>query len=183
MGDKVGEPTEKENALAALRRAVEIFRAAEHTIGWWGGVTYYFGEQAYEQWAQALHELDYPADLEEPQPEGAYDWYEMGSMDMMLDCIIRGRTAAAQLCEQTADLIPTVKTHLGEAAKLYREEVEIAQDVFADFLPVFNGNDEPRVAFLSDERQREAGVAAIRRMLEKERAAVAEIEEALSAGS
>jgi len=180
LGKKTGEPTQKERVLSTLRRAVEIFRAQEHNISWWGGVTYYFGEKAYEQWANALHELDYPADLEKPQPDGAYDWYADGTMDILVDCIVRGRTAAAQFCEKAADSVPKVHQQLSIAAQRYREEVQIAQNSFGAFMPAFSGVDGPRVAWLSDEGQREAGVAAIEQMLKEERAAIAEIEKALS---
>ncbi|MGB3086631.1 MAG: hypothetical protein WBC53_02695 [Phycisphaerae bacterium] len=180
LGDKTSGPSDGERTVAVLKRAVEMFRAPAHRIGHWGGVVYYFGEQAYEQWARALEGLDYPADLKKPQPKGAYDWYEMGNMDTQVDQIVRGRTAAAEFCERAAGVLPEVRAPLEAAAKFYSEEVAIAQSECAPFISASSGADEPRVAWLSDRAKCEAGVAAVRRMLEKERAAIAEIEKALA---
>ncbi|MFH0965049.1 MAG: M56 family metallopeptidase [Planctomycetota bacterium] len=181
LGNKADVPSARDNALAALERAVEVFVAPEHHIDYWGGVTYWFGQEAYEHWAEALDRLDYPADLEKPRPDRADDWYDLGNMDYLADAIVRGRSAAADFCEEAAHLLPAGAQQLKTAAKCYREEVVIARKTFAAFMPMYDGNDAPRDAWLSDEGQRSAGVAAIRDMLPKERAAVAAIEKALAA--
>jgi len=173
--------TLRDRDLRALQLAVEIHAASKHSIGFWGPVDYFFGAEAYRQWARELGELDYPADLEKPRPEGAYDWYEMGNMDMQVDQIVVGRTAAAEFCQAAASRLPKGREDMLAAAALYRQEVDIAKSAFAPFIPRFDGNDEPREAWLSDESKREAGVKAIRQMLEKDRAAVAAIQKALAA--
>ena len=103
----------------------------------------------------------------------------MGNMDTQVDQIVRGRAAAAEFCEKAAGLFSSAKPALLTAAKAYRKEVAIARAAFAPFIPAFNGNDGPRVAWHSDESKRQSGVAAIQQMLESERAAIAAIEEAL----
>ena len=60
-----------------------------------------------------------------------------------------------------------------------RQEVAIAREVFEAFIPAYDGNDAPRVAWLSTETEREAGAQAIRRMLEHEREAIGHIRSAL----
>ena len=180
IGERTPAPTREESVVAALRRAVELFRAPSHHIGWWGGVDYHFGERAYEEWAKALHELDYPGDLDRPLPEDAYDWYEMGNMDTQVDQIVRGREAAAMFCKQAKGVLGEAEGHLMMAAKHYWQEVSIAKGSFATFIPAYAGDDVKRVAWLSEEPSREKGVDAIRRMLDEERAAVAAIEEALA---
>jgi hypothetical protein len=125
--------------------------------------------------------LDYPADLKKPQPKEAFDLYEMRSINVMVDCILRGREAAATFCEGLGDVLPRAKAHLAAAARAYRQETAIAREAFAAFIPPIEGKEGVPVAWLSDEAKREAGVATIRQMLDKERAAIAEIENALAA--
>jgi len=178
---KADAPTPRDRDLRALQLAVEIHAAPKHSVGYCGGVDFFFGAEAYRQWAGELGELDYPADLEKPQPKGAFDWYAMGNMDMQVDQIVVGRTAAAAFCQAAASRLPKGREDLLAAAALYRQEVDIAKSAFAAFIPRFDGNDEPRKAWLSDESKREAGVKAIDQMLEKDRAAVAAIQKALAA--
>lgn len=178
---RVGQPSDEKSRMAnALKRAVELHTAPKQHIGWWGGIDYYFGSEAYAQWARELHELDYPADLKKELPKDAYDWYEMGNMDTQVDQIARGRTAAAAFCRRAMEVFPQAKVHLAAAADLYGQEIAIARQAFAPFIPPFDGNDGPRKAWLSSETEREAGVAAINRMLEKEKTAILEIEKALA---
>jgi len=176
---RVDPPTPEENILAALARAVEVFEAPEWHIGWWGGVDYYFGQGAYERWASDLRDLDFPADLDREQPEGAYDWYSMGNVDVQIDQIVRGRTAAAEFCEAAAQTHPGAAADLRKAAAQYRQEIALARASFAPFIPAHDGNDEPRVAWLSDEESREAGADAVERMLERERFAVSHLRQAI----
>jgi beta-lactamase regulating signal transducer with metallopeptidase domain len=181
LGDRGEPPAGRERVLAALQRAVEVHRAPRHHIDYWGGVDYYFGEEAYARWAEALAELDYPADLDGPRPEDAYDWYRMGNIDTQVDQVVRGRSAAAEFCESAAAVLAESAGDLRAAARHYREQVAIARDAFRVFIPPHDGNDGARVAWLSSERAREEGAAAVRRMLESERAAVARIERVLAA--
>lgn len=184
IGLKTVSQGKEEAVIAALQRAVVLFRAPSHHIGWWGGVDYCFGEQAYREWAKELRELDYPADLGKSQPAGAYDWYEMGNMDTQVDQIVRGRSSAASFCERVAAILPGAGSHLDAAAKYYREEAAIARRTFAAFIPAYTGDETSRKTWLSDERMRENGARAIEDMLGHEQAAIAEIEKVLgSAGA
>ena len=176
LGRKGPAPAARRRAVEALKRAVSIFSAPYHRIPQWGGVTYYFGREAYEQWALALRELDYPADLEKPRPEDAYDWYDMGAMDVLVDGVVRGRQAAAEFCDAAAEVLGNAKANLLAAARFYRREAVIAGQVFHAFL---HGTDEERVAWLSDADRREAGALAVDGMLDSERSAVREVELAL----
>jgi hypothetical protein len=180
IGSKVSAPSPQDRLVAALRLAVDLHRSASHHRGNWGGVDYYFGAEAYMKWAQALSDLDYPADTTKPLPMHAYDWYDMGNMDTQVDQIVQGRTAAAAFCERAARTFAQAAEPLQSAAESYRQQVEIAREVFAPFIPAFNGADERRAAWLSDEASREAGAEAVRQMLAKERAAIAKLEEALA---
>ena len=181
IGERGEDPGGYSRVRQALRLAVELHRAASFQRRNWGGVVYYFGAEAYEQWARDLEALDYPADLKGPYPtngvEEAMDWYEMGNMDMQVDQIVTGRGAAVDFCRRSADLLGgTAGQALACAADAYAAEVAIARDAFAPFIPRFDGNDGPREAWLSDSRLRAAGAEAIRRMLESERLAIAALE-------
>ncbi len=177
-------PSAADRAIATLRLAVRLHRAEDRYRRNWGGVTYFFGEAAYEQWADALEQLDYPGDLDGPFEtngvEPAYDWYSMGNMDMQVDQIIVGRAAAAAFCDEAADVLPAAAEPLRRAAEQYRRQVAVAREAFAVFIPRFDGNDEARTAYFTDPDRRRQGAAAIRRMLEHERAAIAAIERALA---
>jgi len=175
LGEKKTDVPDVQRIGMALQRAVELHNAKPFSTTGYGGVTYYFGAQAYEQWAKDLHELDYPADAKKPRPK-LPECYDMSQMWFQADQIVRGRSAAAKLCERAADVLTEAKIHLVAAARAYREEAAIARDAFAALL---SGDDEQRDAWQSDEAKREAGVAAIGKMLEKERAAVTEIKKAL----
>ena len=178
-------PTSSERAIATMQLAVRLHRAPSVSRRNWGGVDYRFGKQAYETWAHELAQLDYPAVLKGPHEtngvEPAYDWYEMGNMDMQVDQIVVARAAAAAFCDEVAAALPQVARPLAVAAQQYRAQVTLAQDAFAAFIPRFNGNDQPRTAYLSDPSRRRAGAAAIRTMLKHEQTAIAAIEEALAA--
>ena len=179
IGEKTDAPSREERVAAVLERAVGIFEAPKYSIGWWGGVDYHFGREAYERWAEDVAALDYPADLGKELPEGAYDWYRMGNMDTQVDQIVRGRTAAASFCEAAAEVFPDAKGDLENAAEAYRQEVMAATDAFDAFIPAHSGDDAPRVAWLSDGAKREAGAHAILRMLEHEREAIGHIRTAI----
>ena len=177
LGKKVASPTPRDRAVATLRLALRIFRAPSfHTEGY-GGVTYCFGRGAYDEWADALHELDYPADLTTRRPKKG-DFYDMSNFAGQVAAIARGRAAAAGFCEKAATALPKAKAHLAAAARAYREEAGIAR---ASFRPFLDGTEGERKQWLADETRREAGVAAIRRMLAAERAAIGAIERALGA--
>lgn len=176
LGDRTSKPDPRTRTLTALRRAVELHHAPSHDTGW--DITFHFGSGAYEAWADALHELDYPADTTKPVPKHLWDLYRLDEMARMPACIRNGRTIAARFCEAAAKMLPAAQQHLLASAAGYREEVAIAEQSFSVFL---NGKEDDWKAWLSDESKREAGVAAIRRMLEKEKVAIAEIERALAA--
>jgi hypothetical protein len=183
IGERISDPGDRDRALKVLKLAVELHRAQKSHRRNWGGVDYYFGAEAYEQWAGGLERLDYPGDLEGPYEtngvEDAYDWYEMGNMDMQIDQIITGRSAAASFCHRSADHMGgSVGKALTKAAEAYDSEVDIARRSFAPFVPRFDGNDGPRQAWLSDARKRSAGAKAIRQMLEQEQSAVEALEQA-----
>lgn len=177
---RVDPPTREQSLLAALGRAVEVFDAPKWHIGWWGGIDYHFGRGAYEQWARGLRDLDYPADLDREKPEDAYDWYRMGNVDVQVDQIVRGRAAAAEFCETAAQALRVAAADLRNAADQYRLEIDVAREAFGPFIPAHSGNDEPRVAWLSDERSREAGADAVEKMLEHEQSAVSHIRQAIA---
>jgi hypothetical protein len=178
LGAKGPVPAPRRRVIGALKRALAVFRAPYHRIPQWGGVTYYFGREAYLRWAEALRELDYPADLQGDRPENAYDWYDMGGLAVLVDCIVRGRSAAAAFCAEAADVLGNAKANLSAAARFYRRQTGIAAQAFQPFIA---GTDEERVAWLSDPQRREAGALAVETMLDAERAAVREVELALEA--
>ena len=177
MGEKTSNPTEETKVLTGLGRAVEMFHAPEFKTNLYGGVTYYFGEKAYQEWANDLEELDYPADLKKPRPK-LPERYDMSNFGGQVSNIVQGRARAAKFCEKAAKVMPQAKPQLLAAAKAYREEVAIAKKAFPAFL---TGTDKQREAWLSKEASREKGVEAIREMLAQERAAIAQIEKALAA--
>jgi hypothetical protein len=171
-------PTDADRAMSTLRLAVRLHKAKPLSRRNWGGVTYYFGAEAYEKWAKELATLN--EERARPRPKDAYDWYEMGNVDMQVDQIVNGRTAAAAFCERAAGALPAAADHLRAAAEHYRKEVAVARKTFVAFIPRFNGDDERRAAYLGDPDRCREGAAAIRRMLEHERTAVAAIEKALA---
>jgi len=180
LGERTDVPSYRDTLLATLNLAVDLFHAPEHHITWWGGVDYTFGREAYEQWALALRELDYPADLEKARPAEAYDWYEMGNMDTQVDQIVRGRTAAAEFCERAARSLESAAPFLRDAAGYYRDEVELARNAFAAFIPAYAGDDARRAASLSSAEECAQGAEVIESMLIAEERAVRCIEEALT---
>jgi len=175
LGGKTHDIEPKQQIAESLRLALRMFRP-QLQVTHYSGVTYYFGEKAYEQWADDLHRLDYPGDTEEPRP-AVPEIYDLSVMTYQVGQIVQGRSAAAKLCDHAAALMPESRQHLLKAAAAYREEVAIAEGLFTPFL---SGTEEQRDAWLSNEDRREAGVAAIRRMLGKERQAIALIGKALS---
>jgi hypothetical protein len=179
-GQDVSPPGERELVLAVLTRAVELSHAAPFFVRGQGGPEFRYGQQAYEGWAKDLRELDYPADLEKSPPSETQE-YDMGNIDTQVDQVVRGRTAAALFCERAAIAMPESAKQLRAAADAYRQEVAIARQAFDVFIPAFDGNDEPRVNWLKSQDKREAGAAAIERMLAKERLAIAQITSALAA--
>jgi hypothetical protein len=183
LGKKTSSPSKKECILSAFKRAAELSRASSFHLGSSGAFDFYYGEEAYQQWATALRQLNYPDDLKKPHPKDAWGQYDMGNMDTQVDQIVRGRAAAAEFCERAAEQFPMAKDQLTAVAKLYREEVNIAQEAFSVFIPPYNGNDKPREAWLSDKAKRDAGADSILRMLEKEKAAIIAIEKALASAA
>jgi len=174
LGDKVAEPSARQTALKTLALAVKLHRAADHDGLWMT----YFGASAYEHWARMLHELDYPADTVKSVPEPLWDVYSLSQISRLPEAIAVGRSAAANFCQKSAKDLPEAKDHLLAAARAYREEAAIAQQVFAVLL---EGTDEQQEAWLSDEANRETGVTAIAQMLEKDEQAVRHIQAALAA--
>ncbi len=178
-------PTPGERAIDTLQLAVRLHHAPSVSRRNWGGVDYHFGKHAYEAWADELEPLDFPGVLKGPYEtngvEPAYDWYEMGNMDMQIDQIVVGRSAAAAFCNEAAAALPQVEGPLGVAAQQYRAQVALAQEAFAAFIPRFNGKDRPRTDYLSNPDRCRAGAAAIRALLKHEQTAITAIEEALAA--
>ena len=68
--------------------------------------------------------------------------------------------------------------HLNAAASSYEEEAHVAAGAFSRLV---QGSDDQREAWLSGESKRKAGATAILQMLEKEKAAIAEMGKALTA--
>lgn len=176
LEQRMGRPGRQARILDALERAPALFQAAAGSVSRWGGVTYHFGREAYQQWARGLRALDNPEYAPAEWSEATPERYDMGVMDFLLDCVIRGRNAAAQFCERSGELLPGAKFYLGAAARFYRRQVMLAEDAFGDFI---EGTEPARAEWLSDEAAREAGADAVLGMLDHERAAVREIERAL----
>lgn len=173
IGERSETPPDRlEMTLTALRRGVELHTAAKHHVDCPDGVDYFFGAEAYEHWALALEALDYPADLHQPVPDGARDWYAMGNMYVQVDQIMRGRAAAAEFCRYATVLMRRSADHLLAAADAYDRECAVA----AERLPAFTeGTEHNRVEWLRDARCRSEGAQAVRAMLAEETAAVADI--------
>lgn len=173
IGERSETPPDRlEVTVAALRRGVELHRAAKHHVDCPGGVDYFFGAEAYEQWALALERLDYPADLDRPLSDGACGWYAMGNMHLQVDQIMRGRAAAAEFCRYSTVLMRRCADHLLAAADAYDRECAVA----AERLPAFTeGTEQNRIEWLKDARCRCEGAEAVRAMLAEETAAVADI--------
>lgn len=177
IGERTVEPDEASRICQALKLAIDTHSAAPGHRRNWGGVDYYFGADAYERWAAELECLDYPADLSGPYEtngvEDAMDWYEMGNMDMQVDQIVTGRSAAASFCRRAADVLGAAsRAALKEAADAYDTQVSLARDRFAAFIPRFDGNDQPRRRWLSDRQSCLAGAHTIREMLRYEQLAI-----------
>jgi len=182
----------RDRCVAALERAVALFGGGAHATDAYGGVTYSFGQEAYEQWGKDLHELTYPADLAGAEKRTG-DFYVLNTLLTQVDQIVRGRTAAAEFCEQAAEELSEGGRQLGVAERHYHREVQIARDKLGVFLQSKTSPPDDTKAWrdagltdaakkwLTSEASREAGVAAIEAMLVEERAAVAAIAEALTA--
>ena len=177
IGERSETPPDRLNVtVAALRRAAELHTAAKHHVDCPGGVDYFFGAEAYEQWARSLEALDYPADLNRPVPDGARGWYAMGNMGTQVDQIMRGRAAAAEFCRYATVLMRGRADHLLAAADAYDRECAVA----AERIPAFTeGTEHNRVEWLKDARCRSEGAEAIRLMLAEETAAVAAVRQAV----
>lgn len=157
LGDKQDSPDRRDVARTVLQRAAALHKAVSVPCP---GGQYYFGVAAYQEWIAALPTLKDPNDL-------------------ILDELVRGRSAAAAFCEQTAKLIPAASTPLRLASNAYRHEVETAQVAFSDFIP-FRWDNPKREGWGSVDQCQAAG-RALAEMLEHEHAAVVAIEEALKA--
>ncbi len=167
LGEKTAEVTEEERAVQTLGRAVSLHSADEFGTDWYGGVTYSFGAQAYEKWAENLRKLDYSADLEKAKKREG-DFFDMRNMGIQIDQIVRGRGAAAEFSEKAAGLFPQAREHLLDAAQSYRREAEIA------------GSLDDSESWLSDRQNCLLGADTVMEMLDNERAAVAQLEKALT---
>lgn len=163
-----GTPPPDEGARAlALGLAVIAMEAESCRINYWGGVTYHFGLTALEHLAQDLRTIDFPAILEAPQPEDAYDWYRVGGV--IADCasiVMRGRRAAARVfCRWTkedARLAP-----LGETIPLLEESADAAEAIWNDLTPPFPWEEiEPKA---EDKEWRIEAADAFRTILERDR--------------
>lgn len=176
LGDKTDKPDPRVQLVEILGRAVELFNANSRRIG---NETFHFGKEAYRHWAKDLAELDYPADTKKPVPEGSWHLYSMENVDYMVDLIFRGRTAAAEYLQQSADEFPECRDNLLAAAKHYREEVEMIGKAFTMYFPPWNGS-EAVEEFLKSKTQRKSASEAILKMLEYEKNAITEISKVLS---
>jgi len=153
-----------------------MFRPGQLAATPYFGVTYHFGERAYEQWAKDLRDLDYPVDAEKSRPTGP-EIYDLSTMVYQVEQIVLGRAAAAGFCDASAEILPEAADYLAVAASAYREEVTIAEEALAPFL---SGDERQWKAWLSEEPRREAGVATILQLLDRERAALAAVENVLA---
>lgn len=179
LKDKASNPSEKEKVIDVLRLAVDMFNAGPHRVIYWGGITYSFGRSAYEQWADAISVLDYPADKFKTRPREAYAWYDMTTVDVMVDNIYRGRTAAANFLKHAVDVLPEAKDPLNAAAKHYLLEVDIVEQTFSTFMPMLTAKEADRAAMLSNSVRKADALSSIEKMLKKEAAAIQEIGKAL----
>ncbi len=177
LGDRTTPRGDRERARSSLLLAVRMFRAPEYQTNAYGGVTYYFGEKAYEAAARDLDALEYSADAEKAgqRPTDAYD---MATIGFQILSIVEGRAAAAGFCRHAAELWPAARAELLTAAKHYEAEAGIAL-ASPGGLPwrITNGGLEE---WLSDREKCKAGAVTFRRMLGEERAGIAQIEKALS---
>ena len=165
----------RERTLATLRLAIHLSQPGERATTPYFGVTYYFGDKAYGQWANDLRQLEYPADAEQPRPDTP-EIYDLSTMVYQAEQIVRGRSAAPRFCYKAAETFPVAAGQLRAAARAYGDEVAIAENALAPFL---SGDEKQWQAWLSDEAKRESGVSAIRRMLDCDSRAVAGIGVAL----
>jgi hypothetical protein len=156
LGDQHEAPDPNTLTRAVLQRAVALHQA--ESVDFFAG-RYYYGAEAYQQWAASMADSG-------------------GFADLVLDEVVRGRAAAAAFCEQRAGLHPRAGSALRQAAAAYRQEVEAARAGFADFIP-FRWDNQARVRWGAAEQRRSAA-QAVARMLEHERAAVAAVEQALT---
>ncbi len=185
LGVRETPPSARERALSALRVAVALHDSPTYERSNWGGVEYFFGARAYAEWEKALRELRYPEDLSRDVTaevtgfDDAYDWYAMDNMVTQVDQIVRGRSAAAALLDRSVDLFPEASEFVRQAARHYREEVDIAKRKLHVFIPRDEDTSKERAAWLSDETNREDGAGAIAEMAVAERAAIAQIEKVL----
>ena len=139
LGQKRRDVSVRDRTLATLGLATHMFRPGKLAAVPYFGVTYYFGERAYEQWAGDLRELDYPADAEKLRPK-APEIYDLSATVCQVQQIVGGRSAAARFCNWSATVLPEVADELAAAARAYREEVAMAEQTFAPFLP---GDEKP----------------------------------------
>jgi len=173
---KTTTPSEQERLTVVLKRAVDLFHHQKIRIG---NENFYFGEEACQQWAKDLVDLNYPADTEKAIPEGSWGLYSMENIDYMVDIISRGRIAAAEFLEKTSENFPECRDRLRTAARNYREEVEITKEAFAAYDPPWSESKTVE-EFLSNKKQLNSASSSILQMLEKEKNAIAEIEETLA---
>ncbi len=179
LGHKSATPEARQQVTDALDRIVQMHYADPLDISWWGGVRYWFGRQAFEQWALALEQLDYPNVLSTPRPADAYDWFNFRLLHAFADWLATGRTAAAGFCRHAAAVLPEAAHQLESAADLYAQEAQMAAEEFAIFLEPFQLDDPAREGWLADPGSRGRGAAVVRRLEDKETMAVDYISQAL----
>ena len=174
LGDKEGVIPARDWMLNTLTLAQSLSLAPAQATDWYGGVTYYFGQNAFKQWAEDLLKLDFPDDLNAPRPESP-DIYNLDLMVYQVDQIAQGRAAAAEFCAKAAHQLnlPGLQT----ATAAYNRQQSIARNALAVFM---QDDPEARLAWLSDSRQRKSGAQAVLAMLEEERQAIRSIEQALA---
>ena len=173
LGKKTKEITERERILDSLQLAVSLSLAPAHPTNWYGGVTYYFGQGAFKQWADDLQQLDFPDDLSAPRPESP-DLYNLDLMGYQVDQVIQGRSAAADFCAKAARILD--QPGLNQAAEAYKRQAATARAALQVFL---QDDPETRRAWLSDPQQRKSGAVAVRSMLAQEKQAILWIQKTL----
>jgi len=174
LGDKQTDIPERSRVLNTLNLAVRLSLEPLHSTNWYGGVSYYFGQLAFEQWANDLLLMEYPDILGATRPETP-DIYNLDLMVYQVEQVIFGRKAAAAFCKKAATVLQ--QPILQEAAKAYDQQAAVAEDALGIFL-----QDDPlsRHAWLSDPGNRRKAASAVHELLAQEQQAVDLIQKALS---
>ena len=174
LGPKEKDLSEPEATLNTLQLAVGLSTAPAQHTDWYGGVTYHFGQDALRQWADDLGQLNYPDDLNLPRPDNP-DIYNLDLMQVQVDQIYQGRSAAADFCESAAQLL--VSQDLQHAAEAYRRQSSTACNALEMF---WNGDLEAQQTWWNNPIQRTSGAKAVRAILTDEQQAIQFIQKALA---